>query len=211
MSSNSSPPRWLQGWGPRDIDTLVAKVLMDYVLWFNCESHLDVGANTTPYIIFSRTMGLKTTRCDVKGYTSDCVLGALPHLPFKSKSFDIVSCIQVLEHLHNPEACVKDLCNVARKVVITQVPNGLKSVSYADPTHINHFTISQLNNLVVEGWDQRIFASNIIATRLPHGANKVQDVMAGVFTHFYANNFFMIYTVKGLKPKVRSPGLLTNI
>ena len=206
-----APPRWIQGWGPRDIDTLVAKVLLDYVLWYDCESHLDVGANTQPYAIFSRTIGLRTARCDVRGYTSDCVLGALPRLPFKPKSYDMVSCLQVLEHLPDPMACIDDLCRIARKVVIIQVPNGSKSVSRDDPTHINFFTLQQLNQYRVEGWNRHVLASNVIASRLPYGASRAHNVISRLFTHFYANNLFVIYTADGLKPRVRQPGLLTNV
>ena len=204
-------PRWVQGWGPRDLDTLVAKVLLDHVLWYGCESHLDVGANTTPYVTFSKTIGLRTARCDVRGYTRDCVLGALPRLPFRNNSYDMVSSIQVLEHLPNPHDCVKELCRVARKLVVAQVPNGLKAVSRADPTHVNHFTLEQLRNLRISGWHQSIFAANAIASRLPYDVSTAHNLLSQIFTQFYSNNFFIVYAVDGLKPAVKQPGLLTNI
>ncbi len=205
------PPRWIQGWGPRDIDTLVAKVLLDYILWYDCASHLDVGANTQPYAVFSRTIGLRSTRCDVKGYTTDCVLGALPQLPFKAKSYDMVSCLQVLEHLPNPKECINDLCRIAKRVAIIQVPNGSKPASHDDPTHINFFTLHQLMEFEVQGWTERVLASNVIASRLPFGVSKAHNLLARLFTHFYANNIFVIYTAEGLRPKVRQPGFLTNV
>jgi hypothetical protein len=204
-------PRWMQGWGPRDIDTLVAKILLDNILWYGCDSHLDVGANTQPYAVFSKTIGLRTARCDVRGYTSDCVLAALPHMPFKEKSYDMVSCLQVLEHLPDTRACIEDLCRVARKVVVIQVPNGDKVVSRDDPTHIHFFTLQQLRGFQVDGWAQHIFASNVIATRLPIGVSKVHDMLSSIFTKFYANNFLLVYVAKGLRPAVKQPGLLTNI
>ena len=201
----------MRGWEPREFDPFVAKVTLDYILWYQCESHLDVGSNTAPYVMFSKSIGLKTVRCDIQGFTPDNVLGALPRLPFKDKTFDMVSCIQVLEHIGDTHNCIDDLCRVAKKLVIIQVPNGLKSVSYADPTHINHFTLSQLRKYQMEGWTQHIFASNVIATRLPYDVSMTHNILSKIFTQFYANNFFIVYVVNGLKPKVKQPGLLTNI
>ena len=204
-------PRWIQGWGQRDIDTLVAKVLLDHILWYGCESHLDVGANTTPYVVFSKTIGLRTARCDVRGYTHDCVLGALPRLPFKDKSYDLVSSIQVLEHLPRPYDAIKELCRVAGKLVIVQVPNGMKAVSHADPTHVNHFTFQELRDFRIDGWQQSVFASNVIASRLPYGVSGAHNLLSKIFTEFYSNNLFVVYSARGLSPKVRQPGLLTNM
>ena len=211
IAKSAPPPRWIQGWGPRDIDTLVVKVLLDHILWYGCESYLDVGANTQPYATFSGMIGLRATRCDVKGYTRDCVLGALPRLPFKDKSYDMVSCLQVLEHLPDSQACIDDLCRVTRKVVIIQVPNGDKDTGRDDPTHINFFTLQRLKAFQMDGWTQHIMASNVIATRLPNGVSMAHDILCSVFSKFYANNFFVVYVAKGLKPAVRQPGLLANI
>jgi hypothetical protein len=189
----------------------VAKVLLDYVLWYGCDSHLDVGANTQPYAILSKTMGLRTARCDVKGYTSDCVLGALPRLPFKDESYDLVSCLQVLEHLPDTQSCINNLCRIAKKVVVIQIPNGAKATSRDDPTHVHFFTLQQLRTYQVDGWAQHIFASNVIATRLPIGVSKAHDMLSSIFTKFYANNFFLVYVAKGLRPAVKQPGLLANV
>ena len=44
-------------------------------------------------------------------------------LPFKDSSFDIVTALDVLEHLDNPHSAIKELCRVAKKAVFISLPN----------------------------------------------------------------------------------------
>lgn len=44
-------------------------------------------------------------------------------LPFDDNSFDIVTALDVLEHLENPHGALKELCRVARKSVMVSLPN----------------------------------------------------------------------------------------
>ncbi len=44
-------------------------------------------------------------------------------LTYKDKSFDTVSCLEVLEHLYNPIDAIKELKRVARKRIIVSVPS----------------------------------------------------------------------------------------
>ena len=50
------------------------------------------------------------------------VLGEAEHLPFKDKSFDIVSQGELLEHVPDPQRVLKEAVRVARKKVIITVP-----------------------------------------------------------------------------------------
>jgi len=45
-------------------------------------------------------------------------------LPFDDGSFDLVTCVEVLEHLENPSAALKELKRVSRKLVLFTVPNN---------------------------------------------------------------------------------------
>ena len=47
---------------------------------------------------------------------------------FEDKSFDVVSCIHVLEHLRNPSELVATLANISREYLLLAVPN-LQSTS----------------------------------------------------------------------------------
>jgi ubiquinone/menaquinone biosynthesis C-methylase UbiE len=52
------------------------------------------------------------------------VEGELPKLPFKDGEFEVVTCIEVLEHQVDPAAALKELARIARRFVIVTVPNG---------------------------------------------------------------------------------------
>ncbi len=80
------------------------------------------------------------------------VQGDITQMPFESGSFDIVLCTEVLEHLENPAAALRELLRVAKNTLIITVPHEpwfrlgnmlvLKNVArFGDPVdHINHWT-----------------------------------------------------------------------
>jgi SAM-dependent methyltransferase len=51
------------------------------------------------------------------------VSGELPRLPFDDGAFDVVTCIEVLEHLVDPAASLRELARVARRSVVVTVPD----------------------------------------------------------------------------------------
>jgi SAM-dependent methyltransferase len=66
---------------------------------------------------------------------------------FPSNYFDLVLCIETLEHLHKPEEAILELlriCNYDGKIIIT-VPNG--EVDHWDG-HINFWTLPQLQQFL---------------------------------------------------------------
>lgn len=52
--------------------------------------------------------------------------GDITKLPFPDRSFDVVTCIEVLEHLEDPLPALKELLRVARRYVVVTVPDRQK-------------------------------------------------------------------------------------
>jgi SAM-dependent methyltransferase len=65
-------------------------------------------------------------QCRTSGNHNDLILCDVRNLPIKSKSFDVVICLDVLEHLHDREAMalIKSMENIARKAIIIAIPVG---------------------------------------------------------------------------------------
>lgn len=79
-------------------------------------------------------------------------VGSIYSMPYKDKSYDLVLCNEVLEHLDKPIDAVKELIRVSKKYVICSVPHepwfmmgslaGGKYISRFGnhPEHVNHWT-----------------------------------------------------------------------
>jgi SAM-dependent methyltransferase len=50
------------------------------------------------------------------------VCASVQALPFAPRSFDVVTCLEVLEHLDDPASAVRDLARVARDAIVLSVP-----------------------------------------------------------------------------------------
>lgn len=64
--------------------------------------------------------------------------GLLPSLPFADKSFDVVSCTHVLEHVPNPAVCVQELLRICRKRLFVIVPRQ-RYFYYTLDEHLNFY------------------------------------------------------------------------
>jgi 2-polyprenyl-3-methyl-5-hydroxy-6-metoxy-1,4-benzoquinol methylase len=81
-------------------------------------------------------------------------------LPFREDSFDLVLCLEVLEHLPDPAAALTELAQVARAHVVVSVPHepwfragSLLRGKYLrglgnHPEHVNRWTPSSLRDLL---------------------------------------------------------------
>src|SRR3990167_9585086 len=82
----------------------------------------------------------------------DIKKGDIYKLPYKSNSFDLVVCTEVLEHLENPRKAYRELIRVSRKYVLLSVPNEpfftiqriarFQNILHlgAHPEHIQHWS-----------------------------------------------------------------------
>ncbi len=82
------------------------------------------------------------------------------HLPFEDKSFDLVFCCEVLEHVEDPEKVLKEMKRVSSKYCIVSVPNEplWRILNFArgaymsdwgnTPGHLNHWSPSAFRKQV---------------------------------------------------------------
>lgn len=88
------------------------------------------------------------------------VKGDIYKMPFETASFDIVLCMEVLEHLEKPEQAVKELRRVGNSAMLLTVPHepwfclgnltALKNIRRLGnpPDHINHWTLNGFRKFV---------------------------------------------------------------
>jgi len=91
--------------------------------WLNpkYKTMLDVGG--VDFNIHQRLKErFKIVSCDVRG-GKDVVKSDVQNLMFKNKSFDIVTCLEVLEHVPNPVKAISELKRVCKHRLIVTVPN----------------------------------------------------------------------------------------
>lgn len=80
------------------------------------------------------------------------IQGSIYHLPFEDKSFDTVTCSEVLEHLDNPDQAMDELARVSRRWLLVSVPREpiWRALNVArgaylgrlgnTPGHVNHWS-----------------------------------------------------------------------
>ncbi len=110
------------------------------------------------------------------------VAGNVLYLPFPARSFDLVMCMEVLEHLDEPVCGLAELCRVSRQWLLLSVPdepffrgaNFLRGKNMHalgnDPGHVNHWSTRAFRRFVarqcqVLAW-QRSFPWTLVLCRV---------------------------------------------
>lgn len=99
------------------------------------------------------------------------VRGSAYHIPKKAQSFDLVLCLEVLEHLTQPEVALRELQRTAKRSIIITVPNELLfrianilRFTYLSqlgntPGHINAWTSKSFQRFICQQAPQATFQS----------------------------------------------------
>jgi hypothetical protein len=83
-------------------------------------------------------------------------------LTFAAGSFDVVTVLEVLEHLRNPELALRGAMVVARRYVIASVP----SVPDDNPEHLHLFSVDQLSDMAVKAGCRRVTFEHVLNHRI---------------------------------------------
>ncbi len=90
----------------------------------------------------------------------DQMRGDVTHLPFRDSSVEVVTCLEVLEHLPRPDLALAELARVCRRSIVLSVPNEpwfrlsnvarLKNIRELGngPGHIQHWSVRSFPRLV---------------------------------------------------------------
>lgn len=83
-------------------------------------------------------------------------------MAFAQKCFDVVTMLEVLEHMPNPQAALQSAVSVARRFVVVSVP----SVPDDNPEHLHLFTPQQLEQMASEAGAARIAIEHVLNHRI---------------------------------------------
>lgn len=110
-------------WKSRKECNYYKKVLEIIRKYDNCESIIDIGSANTEVL---KDIPIKEKVClDINKLPANEGIRTIKHDFYKwtpDKKYDIVTCLQVLEHLNDPKTFTKKLLDLGNKVVIISVP-----------------------------------------------------------------------------------------
>ena len=151
-----------------DIEGYVSPKLIAFAVNNAGKKILDLGCATGEYCSKLKSIGFECTGIDInqeyiektlkKGIDAFLMKG--DDLKFSNDSFDTVLLFEVLEHVDNPLAVLKEAKRVAKKNILITVPNctqfsELKAFNLTyehmlEKDHINFFTKKDLENLILQ-------------------------------------------------------------
>jgi ubiquinone/menaquinone biosynthesis C-methylase UbiE len=96
------------------------------------EAVLEIGKGTGVLGGVLKEFGILYESLDVNGNLQPTHVGSVVKMPFKDKSYDVIGCFEVLEHLpyEQFETAISELCRVARKAVIVSLPDAKRMFSF---------------------------------------------------------------------------------
>jgi len=109
---------------------------------------LDIACGNCQLLDYAKNKGCDVTGLDINPQRKDVVKHDLNKpLPFPDKSFDVVSCIDSLEHVKNVSQVFKEVHRILKNdgIFIVTVPN---TRWYKNHNHISYFTYRYMVQLI---------------------------------------------------------------
>jgi len=141
-------------WDPANIRESDYKRVSDIMASIpsDVNSILDVGCGGGVFVngakaVIKSIVAVDRSRSALNYIEVPCALGDISHLPFKDSSFDLVTCLEVLEHipLANYSLALSELSRISKKYIIITVPykENIKSKRVECPKclclfHVDH-------------------------------------------------------------------------
>lgn len=121
------------------------------------KSLLDYGCGRGECLDFAREAGFRVQGTDTdpecvrlaSSYGPACELSQEPVRQFGAKSFDVVTCFHVLEHVENPKQVLRAIATIARQYVVLAVPN----LRYLHRAFERNFALEEVNEGHLQSWD----------------------------------------------------------
>lgn len=189
-------------WKKRGLDLLlqhyepVGKTLLDY------------GCGRGECLSLAREAGFATRGADVdpkcvelaSRHGEACILNVSdPVAQFGRKSFDVVTCFHVLEHVDNPKSILGSIAQIAKSYVVIAVPN----LRYLHRTFRRSIDINEVNEGHLQAWDHwhflnlaenhcglKLVAWGTDATQLPFLSNISQKIFGTKATIWLETGIF---------------------
>ena len=98
---------------------------IDQILQQDSRSVLEVGIGNAFVSDYLRRSGVPVVTVDIDGALGPTVVGSVLSLPLKERTFDVVACFEVLEHLPYESfgSALRELGRLSRRSVIISVPD----------------------------------------------------------------------------------------
>ena len=113
---------------------------IDEVVRHSPDTVLEVGVGNKTVSEYLKKIGFKITTCDIDKSLKPDVVADIRNLPFKSRSFELVLCAEVLEHLPFKyfQSCLREISRVTKRYVVLTLPHfsitdfyfGIKLIPY---------------------------------------------------------------------------------
>ena len=91
-----------------------------------------------------------------------CYQKDVQSLEFETDAFDVVTALEVLEHLPEPGRAVRELCRVGKEWLLVSVPSKPDN----NPEHINLFSAADLEHLLLENGAKSVQMHHVLNHRI---------------------------------------------